>query len=171
LNIRYAKLADAQAIAEVHVASWQHTYRGIVPDVYLDSMTVTTRAKVWSENLAQSTPKVIVVEAESKVVGFCSFGRCRDKDAGPKDGEIWAIYLAPLQRSKGFGWALWQEAHRQFLAQGIRRISLWVIDGNQHAMRFYRKAGFEPEMESLKTFELAGAHIPEVRYTQMINPI
>lgn len=169
MNIRNAKSTDAPALAEIHVLSWQQTYRGIVPDVYLDSLTVATREAIWRENLAQSTPKVIVAESEGKVVGFSSFGRCRDKDANPNDGEIWAIYLSPLHLGKGFGRALLLESRDQLLAQGMTRISLWAIVGNERAIHFYRAAGFEPENDSLQTFELAGAEIGEVRYVQNIS--
>jgi ribosomal protein S18 acetylase RimI-like enzyme len=166
LKIRNATPADALAIAEIHVKSWQHTYRGVVPDVYLDSMTVTTREAVWRETLAQSRPKVIVAESEGKIVGFCSFGRCRDDNAAANDGEIWALYLSPLYYGMGFGHALLTEARAQLLAQGKVKISLWVIVGNERAGRFYNAQGFEVEQNSLKTFALAGADIEEMRYVQ-----
>jgi hypothetical protein len=43
LDIRRASQSDARAIAEVHVASWRETYRGIVPDAFLDALSVAER--------------------------------------------------------------------------------------------------------------------------------
>jgi len=171
LKIRSATLADAHAIAEIHVHSWQQTYRGIVPDVYLDSMTVATREVVWRETLLQSHPKVIVAVDDAKVVGFCSFGRCRDEGAGSNDGEIWALYLSPAQLGKGFGRELLSVACAQLSAQRKTHISFWVIVGNNRATRFYKAAGFEPEPASVKVFELAGADIEEIRYVQACSSL
>ncbi|WP_394753208.1 GNAT family N-acetyltransferase [Crenothrix sp.] len=169
MNIRNARFEDIPALAEIHVLSWQHTYRGIVPDKYLDSLTMPTREAIWRENLAQSTPKVIVVQAGKKVVGFSCFGKCRDNRASANDGEIWAIYLSPLHLGKGLGRALLSESCEQLIAQGKTRISLWAIVGNERAIHFYQAAGFAPEEDSLKTFELAGAEIAEIRYVQNIS--
>ena len=41
--MREAILADAEAIATVHVRSWQAAYRGQLPDEYLDGLTVEDR--------------------------------------------------------------------------------------------------------------------------------
>ena len=39
-RIRTATPEDARAIAEVHVASWRAAYRGVLPDTYLDRLSV-----------------------------------------------------------------------------------------------------------------------------------
>jgi ribosomal protein S18 acetylase RimI-like enzyme len=167
--IRPATLEDAHAIAKVHVSSWQHTYRGLVPDSYLDSMTIPTREKVWQETLASDSPHVIVAEWEDELAGFCSFGSCRDQDAKPKDGEIWSLYIAPDHRFKGLGKALSQAALNQLISEDMQRISLWVIVGNTPAEQFYRNLGFLPESHTLQTFQLAGEDIPEVRYVNELS--
>jgi hypothetical protein len=43
--IRRAEPRDAAGIAHVHVASWRTTYRGIVPDSYLDALDEPERAE------------------------------------------------------------------------------------------------------------------------------
>ena len=45
----------------------------------------------------------------------------------------------------------------------MRSVSLWVIDRNERARRFYCAAGFNVEAESEKEFELGGAKLREVR--------
>lgn len=41
--IRPAHEGDAQGIAHVHTESWKTTYRGIVPDDFLDHLTIESR--------------------------------------------------------------------------------------------------------------------------------
>ncbi len=132
-------------------------------------MSVAKREVFWRESLEKGVPQIVVAESKGKIVGFSSFGQCRDDNAVASDGEIWAIYLLPLHWGKGLGRALLLESRAQLLAKGMKRISLWVIAGNERALRFYRSAGFEPEEHSLKTFELAGAQIGEIRYVQDIR--
>ena len=47
--IRPALVEDSRGIALVHVSSWQHAYRGIVPRSYLDQLSVANREKQWVE--------------------------------------------------------------------------------------------------------------------------
>ena len=47
--IRPATVDDAAAVAHVHVSSWRSTYRGLMPDAVLDSLSVERRAEFWRE--------------------------------------------------------------------------------------------------------------------------
>ena len=55
MEIRLAKVEDAMAIAKVQVESWHTTYKGIVPDSYLNSLDVKKREKVW-QSAADTQP-------------------------------------------------------------------------------------------------------------------
>jgi GNAT superfamily N-acetyltransferase len=93
--VREAELADALAIAHVHVDSWRTTYRGIVPDDYLAGLSYDRRAATWANILGDRAGVSFVYVAEDDggaVVGFVSGGPIRD--AIPDyDGELYAIYL------------------------------------------------------------------------------
>ena len=52
VEVRQAIDGDAQAIAEVHVASWQGAYRGLLPDALLDGQSVERRAQWWTQAIA-----------------------------------------------------------------------------------------------------------------------
>lgn len=49
--VRDATLADATAIASIHVRCWQHAYVGIVPQALLDSLDVVQRRAMWDRAL------------------------------------------------------------------------------------------------------------------------
>ena len=49
--IRRANIDDAEAIAAVHVKSWQGGYAGIMDKEFLASLSVEQRLKKWQEML------------------------------------------------------------------------------------------------------------------------
>lgn len=47
ITVRHATANDAAAIAQVHVASWQAAYRGLLPEALLVSLSVERRQRHW----------------------------------------------------------------------------------------------------------------------------
>ena len=164
LRIRPAIPADAAAVAAVHVASWREAYRTILPAEYLARLSVERRQQVWRESIETGSPRLLVAEIADSLAGFSAFGPCRDEGAGPDAFEIWAIYLSPAHWSHGVGRALWFGSRARMIESGARTVSLWVFPDNARAIRFYRAAGFVEEPGSLKSFELGGTEVQEIRY-------
>lgn len=46
MNIRKANRDDAPGIAKVHVDSWRTTYKGIIPQSFLDELSYEQRTKL-----------------------------------------------------------------------------------------------------------------------------
>jgi ribosomal protein S18 acetylase RimI-like enzyme len=165
--IRPARIDDAVAIARVHVRAWQRAYRGIVPDAYLDSLSIEKRESIWRQSLANGAPEVAVAEQGPEVVGWIAFGPSRDSDAAREIGEIEALYVAPEHWSLGAGRALLQIARERLRERGFHRVSLWVLAQNARAIRFYTAAGFTPGCE--RPIEIGGAVLTEIRYELFIG--
>ena len=120
----------------VHCTAWQEAYRGIVCDHYLDTMTVeatTARARQFPEN-------TLIAKDKEKVVGFAVFGPSRDEDL-PDAGEVVAIYVLSEYYNKKIGYRLMNEACSRL--KEYNSIFVWVLEGNERAIRFYHKYGFE----------------------------
>ena len=83
IGIREARVADAAAIARVHVESWQTTYPGIVPAEYLESLDVREREGRWHAILEpESEGFYYVAESdEGEIVGFAGGGPDRSGDS------------------------------------------------------------------------------------------
>ena len=164
LQITPARAEDCAALARVHVASWQHAYRHLLPAAYLDTLSHERREAQWRDVLAQGKSELLVARSEGEVVGFASFGACRDQEAPPGRGELWALYVAPRHWSRGVGLALWQATQERLTALGLVETSVWVLAGNVRAIRFYGNLGFQPDPGAAKDFEMGGARLREVRY-------
>lgn len=162
-RVRQADVRDAEQIAHVHVATWQKAYRGIIPDGFLDGLSVTKRAEFWNSRLKEVSGKTLVAEAGREVVGFADFGPSRDSDAAPKIGELNAIYVLPDHWGQGHGSALMVEAEEVLRAAGFGRITLWVLEGNRRGRDFYERQGFQFE-GTTKPITFSGTALTELRY-------
>lgn len=162
--IRDVTLADARALAQVHVDSWRHAYRALLPADFLNTLSVENRAQLWHESIRDGIPFVLVAEVGAMVVGFAAYGPCRDPGVSPEEYELWAIYVAPEYLATGIGLGLWSHAKANMLAAGATTISLWVLVGNEPAKQFYRKAGFQEQPGALKSLDISGASVDEIRF-------
>ncbi|MFY0681345.1 MAG: GNAT family N-acetyltransferase [Thalassovita sp.] len=142
-QIRPALAEDAAGIAIVQVASWNTTYRGILPDALIDRISVEDRTKGWQkifDAFAQSGQGgAIVAEQNNRIVGFGSYGLQRDDDLAEQgyDGEVTALYLEKEHQRAGVGRALMAELGKQAQSAGLSKVSLWVITANTGACLFY----------------------------------
>jgi len=166
VSIRLAKAEDAQQIATVHVKTWQFAYRGQIPDKFLDSMSIDARTLRWQEILAGMgmQERVLVAERDGMIVGFCVVGRSRDKDADDTIGELYTIHVDAQSMNQGIGSDLIKAGQEYLVEQGYRHVTLWVLESNRRARRFYESKGWAADGVS-RTEEIANAVIPEMRYT------
>lgn len=146
-QIRAATAADATEIAKVQVATWQTTYGGILPEALIERVSVEDRAKGWQAIFAGFAETgqggALVVEQDSRVIGFASYGAQRDADLATHgyDAELTAVYLeAPYQRA-GLGRALMAEIGQQIAQTDLGRPAVWVIVANSGACAFFDAIG------------------------------
>jgi len=163
LEIKNATRVDCLHIARLHVKTWQHVYRGMLPESYLDSLSVSEREAMWRRLVEQQSAQLLVAHAAEEVIGFVAFGSSRDGGAPVDRAEIWAIYVAPESWSMGIGHLLWSRAEQKIIMAGYRSVSLWVLADNAKAQRFYERIGFTLEPSSRKSFELGGVEVEEIR--------
>jgi GNAT superfamily N-acetyltransferase len=144
VELREATPADARAIATVHVASWRAAYRGLMPDDVLAGLSVPDRERSWLGRLTTPPPRTrtVLATAGPAVLGFASTGPPRVPDPDPAVGDLYAIYLDPETWGRGLGALLHAAALDRLRDCGFTRAGLWVLDGNERALRFYRREGW-----------------------------
>jgi len=160
--IREANDSDATDIARVQVAAWQTTYKGIVPNGYLASLTYEKRAQRWRQILASDENNfTFVAETEERqTVGFASGGETEEADEDFA-GELIAIYLLENYQRQGIGKLLVKAVAQRFLQQEISSMLVWVLAENPFRA-FYESLGGKYVSE--KQTEIGGASLVEVAY-------
>ena len=171
--VRPAVLGDAEAIARIHVQSWQTAYRGQLPDSVLDALSLEQRLSVWQSLLEQTASDehhIGVVCMQEVVVGFAHACHSRDDDAGPETGEVTSIYLVPEAWGLGAGRSLMSSTVEWMAAAGYTESVLWVLDTNERARHFYEAAGWVADGDE-KSETIAGAPVTEVRYRRDLTSL
>lgn len=161
--IRRAQPADARAIAEVHVASWKSAYGGLLPAEKLAQLDVGERERMWRQRLEADDPELRtwVASLEERVVGFAFTQPSSDDDLGPEVHELTGLYLEASAWGKGIGTILVTTAEAELRRVGITKLTLWVLEDNEPAKRFYAARGWSFDKRD-PSFKVFGA--PALRY-------
>jgi len=165
--LRLATIDDAETIAAIHVCAWQIAYEGIVPAQFLASLSTQERANMWRTVILEQYGAVLLAVAPDGVVGFISFGPSRDKD-GKEKAEVYAIYVLPQFWHQGIGRELLDEAERRLEDQHFTAFTLWVLEKNAQARRFYEARGFRLDA-GRKEETVGGLLLTELRYEKRMR--
>jgi ribosomal protein S18 acetylase RimI-like enzyme len=164
--IRRAVTTDSSAIAATHIASWQTTYPGQIPEEYLRDMSIARRAAAWEFSFSMSGHSVFVAptQCDQQVKGFVSVGPSRDEDAiANESGAIYALYLREEFKNQGLGRALWDQGVMTLAESGFTTVTMWVMASNDRARSFCERIGAKLD-GGAKNIEIGGSEVLEVRY-------
>jgi ribosomal protein S18 acetylase RimI-like enzyme len=166
--VRTASPDDADAIARVHIGTWQAAYAHIFPAEALDRLAsrLAQRAEFWQEAIASGNPRshTLVGQERDRVVGFASIGPTRDDDLDPEQvGELFAIYVLPEAWGEGVGRALMRELVARLRKERFRAAILWVLEDNPRTRRFYELAGWRLD-GAVREETILDTAVREVRY-------
>ena len=159
-QIRTATSGDASGIARVQVVTWQQTYRGILPDTFLDTLDVERSAESWRSVVADRRRVTHVVDSMG-IVGFCTSGPSRGDPSGFR-GEVEAIYVHPAEQGQGFDTALVHAAMDWLAAKRLTPVLVWALEANTNAHGFYRSLG--AQRLDTRLLRIADALYPEVGF-------
>ena len=148
--------AHFAAMSAIHCRGWRATYRGAVPDDYLrEVITEDHWVPYFREDYATKRCKGLLLYENDLPVAACTYGPIRsgtsprqsaemviDASKYPGWGEVISLYTEPGRTSSGFGGMLLEGAVDRLRAEGRPGCTLFVLEENQGARRFYERHGF-----------------------------
>ena len=152
--IRQANDRDREALGRVYCSSWREGYRGIIPDAYLDKLTVDICAP------KKVNPDNNLVADIGGIIGLVNFGASREAENA---GELRAIYVMPEYWGSGCAQELFSAAAEELRRQEYESFYLWVLEENVRARKFYEKMGMKPSGDK-KIVSIGGKDLYEIRY-------
>ncbi|MGE8001361.1 N-acetyltransferase family protein [Lysinibacillus sp. NPDC093190] len=131
MKIRKANIEDAIGIGKVHVDSWRTTYKGILPDDFLNNLSYEQRTELWKKNISDATNYVLVAENEqNEIIGFAT-GGTRKTNSIPNATDLTSIYLLEEYQGKGIGKQLLKEMFAYFKQKGYEKVFVEVLAENK----------------------------------------
>ena len=122
--MRRAAADEADAV----VALWQAC--DAIPSVTDDPGSVRAL-------LARDPEALLLAEAGGELIGSVIAGWDGWR------GNIYRLAVRPSHRRQGIAMALVREAEHRLAARGARRVSALVVEAEEHAVRFWRAAGYD----------------------------
>ncbi len=151
--IRHATRQDVRAIAEINAVALAGSYKGFVPDAYLDALSVSGYVRRWERALERQVGRsaVHVAEEDGEVTGFSAFAPTLDPDQDSKTcAELHSIFVRPESWGMGVGKLLLRSSLEEMKALGYERASLAVLVQNERARHLYESVGFHPDRSSVE---------------------
>ncbi len=161
--IRRANAHDAVRISEITVVGWRMAYQNIIDDkILFKHLNVIKRYHSLLE-LLKEEHNYYVFEEDEIIKGFFLIGdNSDDLDAV----ELVALYVEPAFKHIGVGSKLIQYCEDIAKSEHKKNLTLWVLEDNQSARRFYEKHGYRYASERKKLEQLG---VFEVRYKKQIH--
>lgn len=153
--IRKCTAADADGRGLVHYQSWKETYAGLMPAQYLNKL----RLDNLIESARERTDNTLVAVVGGKVVGFSSYLQNSRAFVSVKpSSEIVALYVLKEYQGCGIGKALINAVKEELTEKNIL---LFVLKGNEQAIKFYEHMGFSFTGKSISQ-EVSGGTLEEL---------
>lgn len=171
IEIRLAQLAEAPLIAQVHIRAWQEAYKELLPAAYLANLSLTRRTALWERVLSRPAAelhKVLILLEEGQMIGFAHFGPTDEAFQPVGTAKLYAIYLVADSWGRGHGRALLEQMLDYLEKDGFQTVMLWVLEGNERAIRFYEQAGFVAN-GTVKVETIGETTVRELRYTRPVG--
>ena len=170
IKIRAARRVDVDAIADAYVASWRAAYVDQVPQTYLDRLDPADRISAIAGRISEPFPTAVLVAVnDGYIIGHAVVVPSRDDDAAPGIvGEITAIYVRPEAWGRGAGRKLMTHALDHMRRAGFAQATLWVLDSNDRAIRFYQRSGWRHDATTMSR-TIGGQPVTVVRFRRTLT--
>jgi GNAT superfamily N-acetyltransferase len=140
------------------LAAWGH----ILPPPVVEGLPFPER---WAEAVEAADPRVrvLVVEADSRVVGFAVTRPSGDAGADSTIGELDGFYVDPGSWGRGAGRRLLEAAVDALREADFHDATLWTAEENHRPRRIYQAAGWRTDGTERRR-ALGGVEFVELRY-------
>lgn len=142
-TIRPANLVDTENMARTLIASWQWAYRSILPDDFLDSMSLEYETENMRKKLSYPGWNFWVAEKETDIIGIIGCSPPHQENM-PAPLRVCSFYLHPASARQGIGAQLWNSLADHARSLHIPTLYLMVMQSNTIARGFYEKQGCIP---------------------------
>ena len=160
MGFHIANREDATGVTKVQVDSWRTTFKGIVPDDFLNNLSYDKREPIWKRAIIENN-LYIAEDENGHVIGFSAGGKERTGNYKTYLGELYTIFILKEHQGKGLGRSLVKLVVDDLKRNNLNSMVIWVIKENP-ACQFYEALGGK-EIDT-RVIEIGGQKLSEVAY-------
>jgi ribosomal protein S18 acetylase RimI-like enzyme len=165
VRVRIADERDAPVLAELHRSTAMYAYADIFP-ADAPPPELAQLINDWTVRIGPSRPAAqacFVAATRSAIVGVVIAGPA---PGDPSHGHLSRLYVEPMHWGRGIGRLLHDHAVAHLREHDFRSATLWVLEKNTHARRWYEQLGWRPTGHRLTTFAPGG--VDDVGYQRSL---
>ena len=139
--IRKKERKDCADVAHVVTVAWNETYKGIVPDDFLEGLYLNEEQRTINSynKFDENDNHQYVLEVDGKVIGFVNVGSTDEKEYD-NCGELHAIYIINGYKGNGFSKELINIGIEELKKMGYNKMIIGCLEGNP-SNEFYKHIG------------------------------
>ena len=143
-KIRKKQRKDCISVAHVVTVAWNETYKGIVPDEFLNNLYLNEEERATNSynKFNEKDNHQYVLEVDNKIVGFINVG-LSDEEEYKNCGEIHALYIIKEYQGNGFSKLLIDAGIKELKSLGCNKMIIGCLVGNP-SNSFYQHIGGKP---------------------------
>ena len=134
MNIREANAEDMEPIANLYVMNWKKTYIDLLPDNFLNGLTVNDEIKKWQEYLTKEKHRIFVAYENESFLGFSA---CKEDEELKNCLYLDSLHVSEISREKGVGTKLINTVGNYAYIKGYEKRSICIVKGNDKAKGLY----------------------------------
>ena len=135
--IRDAVYDDIDKIAKLYISNWKETYKGLLPEDYLNSLTKEYAVEKWNKYLKNKNHIFVAYEGNE----FLGFVASKKDDNEEGYWYLDSLHITKNSRGKGIGTKLIYKVGKYALTNGYQCMSICIVKGNDSAKSIYKKLG------------------------------
>jgi L-amino acid N-acyltransferase YncA len=169
VSVRPARADDVDEIARIHVETWRHGYREILPAPVLDALSVDAARIAWAEAVTAPPSKrhhVLVAQEQNAQVGFVAVTPADDLEEDDPEpmttASVGPLLVEPRWSRRGHGSRLLAAAIDHARADGMTRAIAWVPEADTASREFLASAGWAPDGLA-RAFDTGAGEVHEIR--------
>lgn len=141
---------DINDIAEIYTDNWKSTYKDILPDSFLQSMTYEHSREKWFSYIQKEKQGAFVALDDNNIIGFSAYKPYEDIE---KCLLLDSLHVKHSTQGSGMGRKLIFTIGKYAYDNGYEKMSICIVKGNDRAEGIYTHLGAKHFKDFTDDFE------------------
>ncbi len=136
ISVKKISIEDIKELSNLEYHIWRSTYRGILPDEYLDNLDINHIQEKFKNKLYDNSVETYLINSDMSSIGYFSLKYNNNVL------EVSKLYILKNYQNIGVGSFVAEYIKAKTIEHHIDIVESWVIENNYISENFHKKMGF-----------------------------